>query len=228
MSEQDTENIEELKEGIDPLKIKDYLKTGTLNQREYNLLNGKYRQGQTHILSVEIAVNLFQFYMIGRSLKQIHEISGYPYDYILAVAVNYNWREKKDETLKAPAIQTAIKDSCNNIFLLNKMMIDSEIAKKLQNPDYSSPITEKFVCKTIQDFQMLIKTTAAANELACMLTQPQSVTKVQTNILNAPPPPLAIKATDEKPKELSSGGNNVIDVDDDFEDQLDKIAKQRR
>ena len=142
-----------------------------LTTAEYACAKGKHRRGQLDFVAEDKANELFQFFLIGRDCKAISELTGFSWPTILGTAIEYEWFQKKEELKKDNNIKNIAVDTTNNIFLLNTILLNRELNKVLTDPTYKAEgMAQNFICKNIKDYQDLIKTTYAANELQSLLT----------------------------------------------------------
>jgi len=146
-----------------------------MTHAEYSCAKGKHRRGQLDYVSEDKANDLFQFFLIGRSCKDISELTGFKWSTIVGTAIEYDWWNKKKELKSDKNIRNIAVDTTNNLFLLNSILLNREINKMLTDPTYKAEsIAQNFICKNIKDYQDLIKTTFAANELQSLLTAKQA------------------------------------------------------
>lgn len=139
-----------------------------LNHQEWNIATGNARNGNLTPLEPKIANDLFSFFCLGRSLKDIAELTNHEYKWIIATAIEYDWFARKSHTHQDTAVVDMAKDLANNLFLMNMKIVNDEIAKVMTDPTYKPTIG----CITnLKDFRELLVLTMQANNIQNMLSQ---------------------------------------------------------
>lgn len=193
-----------------------------LNHREYSLAMGRYKRGQLFALSPEKARDLFQFFLLGRTLKDISDLTSFNYDVIIGTAIEYDWFKMRDEMKSDKNIQNIAIDMTNNIFLLNSIIINREIAKVLSDPDYQpSELGKAFICTSVREYKELVQTTFMANEIKSMLTAQKGV-NIVNNQLNSNS---SDKTEEQEPEQLEA---SYIDAEELTEEDRIRILQEEK
>lgn len=205
---------------IDRTKIDDAKKY--LNAREWNIANGNHRNGNFPPLERSLANDLFAWFCVGRSLKEISELTNYEYKWVIATAIEYDWfnRKKEGNRHQSEVMKKMAKDLANNIFMMNMHIVNQEISKVLTDPNYKSSILQ---IKDIRDIKELLAVTMQANEIQCALAN-QGKISINNNNINQN----ALSATEEK-REALGEAIEVIEADEEKHVKaLQAVEKERK
>lgn len=143
--------------------------------------------GSISYLSPEKEVGPFMIYLLGDSIDQVAEKTGYPKDIILVTAAHYRWVEKKDALVQTGKESELVRDMEKN--LLNMMLMatykvfSQEIGEVMSGK--RKPSDCRFLPSSMQGLGKLLEMVEKANKLVAVdkpvESQPQASTVVHAH-----------------------------------------------
>lgn len=135
-----------------------------------------------HFLSQEKEVGPFMLYLLGDDIEAVAQKCGYPKDIVLATAVQYRWRDKREALIQkgkeSELIKEVEKNLVNSLLLVTWRVITAEVGAVMSGK--LDPAQSKFVPTSMQALERLLGMVERVNKLMAtdVPQEPQKPTTV--------------------------------------------------
>lgn len=140
-----------------------------------------------HFLSQEKEVGPFMLYLLGDDIESVAVKCGYPKDIVLATAVHYRWRDKREALIQkgkeSEMVKEIEKNLVNSLLLASWRSISAEVGAVMSGK--LDPGKSKFVPQSIAALERLLAMAERVNKLVVTDAGATPEQKPGTTVVNA-------------------------------------------
>ena len=186
-----------------------------LNANEYASTKHLITTGLSGPLTEEKQRKYYPWFLLGKSFKEISELTDIPIGIIVLTACQYDWWTKKDQAEKddTSIIEDITKNNMNNLLMLTQLAINNEVADVLTGKKDARD--SKYVPQSLNQMKEFMTVVLQVNNVKNLLSVKTPLVQID-NPTNNPPPaqpvniqinnsngePPQITASEEKLKSL--------------------------